>query len=128
MIWNGHLRINPPRRTSENSSDGSSISSDEDHLDSEDYDWAYIVNNEDLYRITKTKSIEHFYEQQQIKWIAHIIRRENSNICKIMTFHKTKRTKRGRKQLSILERSIQNLGLDKSEFLKTSFLKKKYLP
>ena len=128
MIWNGHLRINPPSRTSGSSSDGSSISSDEDHLDSEDYDWAYVVNNEDLYQITKTKSIRHFYEQQQIKWIAHIIRRENNNICKIMTFHKTKRTKRGRKQLSILERCIQNSGLGKSEFLKTSFLKKNIFP
>ena len=124
MIWNGHKRVNPPSRTT------GSDSSDEDtsSSDLEDYDWRYVVTNETLYRVSNTKSIKQFYEQQQMKWIAHVIRRENDNICKILTFHQTKRVKRGRKLLSVLERCVVNSGLERSEFLRTSFLKQNDFP
>jgi len=103
MIWNGHKRINPPPRSARSSSSSSSSS---DESEPEMYDWGYIINNERLREITKTKTITQYYELQQIKWIAHVIRRENDNICKILTFHSTKRKKRGRNIKSILERAI----------------------
>ena len=122
MLWNGHKRVNPPPRPTDTDTQESSS---EDTSDNE-YDWRYKVNNENLYRITKTSPINQYYENQQMKWMAHIIRRENNNICKILTFHTVKRTKRGRKTLSILERVVQKLRMNLSEFLRKSFLKQNW--
>ena len=95
MIWNGHSRINPP----------SSDDDLEDTLDDDSIDWRYKINNQELYRITKTGTIEEFYRNQQNNWMSHIIRRSNNNICKILTFDTVTRTKRGWKIPTILERA-----------------------
>ena len=83
-------------------------------------DWRYKINNDRLFRITKTKTIESFYETQQSKWIAHVIRRENNDIIKILTFHTTK-GKRGAPVKSILERSINYSRLDRNQFIRDCF-------
>ena len=46
----------------------------------EDIDWRYRFNNENIYAITKTKSVEEFYNEQQTLWVSHTIRRENSDL------------------------------------------------
>ena len=116
MVWNGHARVNPPTR---NPSNNSSDESEEE----ENIDWSYIIPNEKLYQITGTSTITNFYKQRQINQMAHLIRRENNNVCKILTFHTAKRTKLGRKNLSILERAVQHSGLSHGQFLKDSFMK-----
>ena len=58
-----------------------------------------------------------------MNWIAHIIRRENNNVCKILTCHSTKRTKVGRKSPSILERAVAASVVSFVQFLKDSFEK-----
>ena len=121
MVWQGHSRINPPPQDSNSSTD--STSSDPNNTDDEEYDWSYIINNQRLYEITKTTTIKKYYEQQQTQWTSHIIRRRNNNVSKILTFHTTKRTRIGRKSLSILERSVQNSLVSQTQFLKDSFRK-----
>ena len=81
MIWNGHARVNPPPRQYNNESSDELDSYDEeiDEID-ESIDWSYVVTNQQLYNITKTQPIQHYFSNQQQNWISHVIRRENNNI------------------------------------------------
>ena len=118
MIRNGHTRVNPPRQHgSESSTEGSSSEEEEE------VDWRYVINNDKLLCITKTESIDQFHRTQQEKWMSHVVRRNNKNICKILTFHSVKRTKPGRKTPSILERTAAHSGLPLNQFLRNSFAK-----
>ena len=118
MIFYGHSRVNPP------APDRSSSLSSEDSSEETDYDWRYLITNQKLHEITKTKSITQYYQQQQQNWVAHLIRRNNDNVGKILTFHNVIRKKRGRKSPSILERAIDYSGASRSEFLRVSFQKR----
>ena len=82
------------------------------------------MTNHRFHEIARTKSISEYYQQQQLNWVAHLIRRDNNNVGKILTFHTVARTKRGRKSPSILERAVQHSGVSRSEFLRVSFQKK----
>ena len=115
MVWNGHARVNPP---SQDTNDTSIEEAEDD-----DIDWSYIINNERLYELTRVCTIKEFFSQRQINWISHIIRRPNNNVCKILTFHATKRKKIGRKVLSIIERAVEESGVSYAQFLKDSFSK-----
>ena len=91
--------------------------------DDDDVDWRYVINNARLYELTRSTTINAYYQQQQINWVSHVIRRENNNVAKILTFHSTKRTKLGRKSPSILDRAVQNSAISRSQFLNDSFKK-----
>ena len=117
MIRNGHARVNPP--PSGNTSSDSN--SDNESIEELEVDWRYILNNDTIYGITGTKTIQEYYENQQHNFIAHTVRRENNYPCKILTFHSMHRKKRGRKSMSILERTVHKSGMSKSQFLKTCF-------
>lgn len=56
--------------------------------------------------------------QQQLKSIAHVSRRENDDIIKILTFHVSSSKSLRRNSHSIVERVIQTSGFGKSIFLK----------
>lgn len=112
MVFNGHKRVNPP---SDRQSD-----LDQD-IEEDDVDWRYVINNENLYEITQSSTIQSFYEQQQRNWMSHVIRRPNNNICKALTFHSTRRVRLGRKPLSILDRAVQSSNTSQSEFLRSAF-------
>ena len=124
MIWNGHARVNPPPRQYNNESSDELDSYDEeiDEID-ESIDWSYVVTNQQLYNITKTQPIQHYFSNQQQNWISHVIRRENNNLCKILTFHSVKRKKLGRKTPTILENAANKSGLALNEFIKACFTK-----
>ncbi|XP_033098478.1 uncharacterized protein LOC117102327 [Anneissia japonica] len=92
----------------------------------DDADWSFKINNKKLFSIVKTISIQDFYSQQQVNWIAHVIRRENSNPCKKLTFQWTKVSKRGRKNSSIIERATAFSGLSRNQFIRDCFLKRKF--
>ena len=117
MIFGGHTWFNPPPRA------GTQATSSEDSEDDSEYDWRFLITNADLHSITKTMTVSDYYHQQQFNWISHLIKRDNDNVGKILTFHNVVRTKRGRKSLYILERVIQHSGLSRSEFLRVSFRK-----
>lgn len=36
-------------------------------------DWRYTITTKELYQITETKLLKDFQQQQNIKWITHII-------------------------------------------------------
>ena len=119
MIWNGHLRANVPPRQQDTESSEELDSSDEE-ID-ENIDWSFVINNQQLYTITGTESIQQYFSQQQQNWIAHVIRRENNNLCKILTFHSVKRKRLGRKTPTILENAAKKSGLALNEFIKACF-------
>ena len=98
-------------------------SSDDSTDVTDDIDWSYVINNEKLYSVTGTSNVQDFIEVQQVKWISHVIRRENDNVSKILTFHTTKRTRLGRKSPSVLERAVKYSGTTYSQFLSDSFKK-----
>ena len=109
MIFRGNERVNPPPQSTESASD--------DEVSDEEYDWSYVINNDQLHEITKTEDVSKFYRLQQQNWIAHVVRRGNDNPCKRLTFYDIARKKLGRKSPSILERVIDNSGLSKEQFL-----------
>ena len=122
MIWNGFKRVNPPsQQQNQDNTDGNS--EDDGNETEEEIDWSYIINNDRLYELTNSKDISTYYKLQQMNWISHIIRRENDNISKILTFHSTKRKRLGRSTTSILERVVQRSGISYTQFLKDSFRK-----
>ena len=120
MLYNGHTRVNPPTASDNNSQNSSD---EEDPSETEQYDYRYVINNERLHQITNTESITNFFEKQQMYWISHVIRRNNLNLCKILTFHSVKPKRLGRRTKSILQRVVDKSGLTMNEFLKVSFMK-----
>ena len=118
MVRNGHTRVNPPRQRDDQSTSEGSSSEDDMEVD-----WRYVMTNEDLMSITQTESVIQFHKKQQLQWISHLIRRENNNICKILTFHSVKRTKPGRKNASFLERAVQHSDTSLNQFLENSMAK-----
>ena len=112
MVYNGHKRVNPP---SNPGSDGNESGENTDA--DEDVDWAYVIDNQRLYEITQSETIQSYYEQQQRNWMSHVIRRPNNNVCKALTFHTTRRVRQGRRPLSILDRAVRSSNTSHSEFL-----------
>ena len=49
--------------------------------------WSFELATVDLLRISKTSSLKIFIEKQQLKYIAHIIRKNNSSISKRLLFN-----------------------------------------
>ena len=119
MLYNGHTRVNPPPVIG-NDSD---TSDEEEPVEEEQYDYRYVLNNEEIHNITNTKPITEYYQQQQADWISHIIRRDNQNLCKILTFHSIESRRIGRRTKLILQRAIDASCLSTSQFLRKSFLK-----
>ena len=118
MIRNGHERVNPPR-TNQDTSEDEDLTDDEGEVD-----WRYVITNQQLYNITQTESIQLYYETQLSKWVSHIIRRGNDNICKILLFHTVKRSKLGRKTPSFLEKAVEISEYSQAEFIRKSFSSK----
>ena len=49
-------------------------------------DWAYVIDNENLRKITKTTNISSFCKIQHLKYIAHVTRLENDALQKQLLF------------------------------------------
>lgn len=65
-----------------------------------------LTCNQDFSQVRKTKLLEHFQQQQQEKWLAHVTRTEINDITNMLTFRTTLNKRQGRKCPSILERVI----------------------
>lgn len=70
-------------------------------------DWRYRIPNIEVSQIA---SLENFQQQQRLKGIYRITRREN-NINKMLMFHITSNKRLGRKPTSIFERAITSLSV-----------------
>ena len=120
MVWNGFSRVNAPSTSFSTQSSTSEESTNENEIE---YDWRYIITNRKLEQLTRTKPISSYYRLQQQNWVAHVIRRENNNPCKMLTFYNINRKKRGRRSPSILDRAVQHSGLTINEFISKCFMK-----
>ena len=110
MVYNGFKRVCPPEK-------------DDPDASSETVDWRYVISDDKLLQITKCIPLEQYYQVQQKKWVAHITRRENDDVVKVLTFHDMKVLKVGRPVPSILQRVIAESDLDRAQFLKSCFMK-----
>ena len=69
-------------------------------------DWSFKLSNEAIREITKTTEIKNFCDMQHLKYIAHVMRRENSSLQKFS-------------ELTMLDESqLRRTMFDKSEFKK----------
>ena len=125
MICNGFQRVNPPNSTSMLTDNNAEESESNGEVEDEenDVDWRYIINNERLYRMTHTTPITEFYQQQQANWIAHCIRRDNCDPCKILTFYSVKNKLRGRPHQSVIQRAINTSQLERGQFIHNCFIR-----
>ena len=57
--------------------------------------WAYVLSNKDMCEICGTGSVSDFIHQQQKKYIAHVIRREDDSLAKRLTFNDDTSHRRG---------------------------------
>ncbi|XP_071959537.1 uncharacterized protein [Antedon mediterranea] len=63
MLVNGFQRVCPPNHVD--------ISSDEE-TDENYIDWRYVIDNDDLYKITGCQPLEEYVYKQQFNWIGHM--------------------------------------------------------
>ena len=74
--------------------------------DLEKINWAWKHTNNKIMNITKTNSLQYFIENQNLKWVAHVIRGSNENINKQLMFPDEKLKKVGQHHKTILERVL----------------------
>ena len=75
--------------------------------DLENINWAWKYSNEQILTISKTKPLHYFIQNQNTKWVAHVVRGSNENITKQLMFPDEKYKKLGRHHQTILERVIK---------------------
>ena len=82
------------------------------------WDYAFIYSNKEIHEITGTESIEIFVEKQHLKWLAHVIRMDNSSFEKQTLFME------GGKDIWVnIEKTT---GLDRKQLRKLMFDKKQF--
>ena len=57
--------------------------------------WAFVLSNEELYKICATENVSSFIERQQKSYVAHIIRRDDEALSKRLTFNDDVSHRRG---------------------------------
>ena len=83
-------------------------------------DWAYKMNNQKIYKITKSVSMEIFIREQNIRWVGHICRSSNETLSKQLMFPDVHFTQRGRHQQTVYEKVIKfhtDNGISEQSFL-----------
>ena len=85
--------------------------------------WAYVLSNEELYRICSTESISVFVNRQQQRYIAHILRKEDNSMTKRLTFNDNVSHQRGA-AISLLKNVMKRDGRPPSAFYSDCLSKK----
>ena len=78
-----------------------------DIKDLESISWEWKYTNEKMLTITKANSLKSFIDNQNLKWVAHVIRGSNDNLTKQLMFPDGKFTKRGRHHEQNLEKVVK---------------------
>ena len=87
MIKGGHRRRNtPPARDKRES-----LAEYNQRINNQDWDYAYVYNNSDVYRITNAGRLDVLIRKQTLRWLGHVIRMENYMPQKQILFAKTQR-------------------------------------
>ena len=69
--------------------------------------WSFVHTNNDLLRMSKTIALETFVHNQQRKYVAHIVRKDNRSIVKRLMFNNNRSVKPG-PQPTLLSSVIKN--------------------
>ena len=86
MIKGGFARKNAPPRESKKER-ATRQEYERLHPDEvENLNWGYKYNSSDILRTSKTTVIASFHEKQHMNFIAHLTRRENDEVQKVMCF------------------------------------------
>ena len=80
--------------------------------------YRFVMTNEKVLQICNTQSLASFINNRQTSLLAHIIRRENSNLVKQLLFHPSTKKGPGRRSLTLLQTIMDKNGISKEEFLK----------
>ena len=105
IVKGGMARMNAPPReaTEQQKAEGT-------------WDYRYNYTNQQIHRICGTQPISQFIKIQQLKWIAHVVRMENSNMEKQTLFMEEMKTE--------WRKLEEETGMDRSQILRTMFDKK----
>ena len=89
----------------------------------EDYDWALVYRNFEIYRICKTEPIFDYVDRQRLKWVAHVVRAGNDRMIKQSMFEESQISRVGTQGVkSILDESLKitrNCGMEDNVFWKS---------
>ena len=91
-------------------------------------DWAYKMNNQQIFNISKSLSMEIYIGQQNIRWVSHVCRNNNDTLTKQLMFPDEKYTRRGFHHRTVYENVIkyhEELGKSEESFLLESIRKQK---
>ena len=89
--------------------------------DFDNIDWSWKHNNNSILNIAQTATIESFVKNQNMKWIAHVVRSSNDNFTKQLMFPNEKYKKKGCHQKTVYEHVIKDqelLGKSAESFLR----------
>ena len=90
-----------------------------EHGENEDLErvnWEWKYSNNKILTITKAKSLKSFIDNQNLKWVSHVIRGSNETLTKQLMFPDERFKKRGRHHETVLEKvvKLQNIEQGKS--------------
>ena len=69
--------------------------------------YKFHYTNDSLYSICSTPMLSTFIEKSQLKYCAHIIRQQNSSLCKALMFNADKYSKRGQPNPTLLSQVLK---------------------
>ena len=81
--------------------------------------WSYQLTNEDLLRISKTPPLKIYIRKQQLKYVAHIIRKENTSISKRLLFNDDISRKPG-PQTTVINNVLKSEGCTAAQLYKNA--------
>ena len=81
-------------------------------------DWAFAYSNADIKRICDTSDATDFIRRQQLKYVAHIVRKDNKSILKRLFFNSDDRRIAGAPQATLKSIVLKDCGCSESRFYK----------
>lgn len=94
------------------------------HIDENNNDYRYVINNLRLHAICGTKDLNIFVKEQQQNYASHVIRMPANRSVKLLTFNDDKYTKRGRVLKSLLDQVVDNGNFTLDNFCNLALSKK----
>ena len=85
--------------------------------------WSFELTNEDLLRISKTQSLKIYIRKQQLKYVAHIIRKGNSSIAKRILFNADISKKPG-PQTTVINNILKSEGCSAAQLYRNAMERK----
>ena len=121
VIWHGFLRkmvIGGFQRKNAPSHSRRSAETDSQNHDETSLDWSFKLSNERLRQITKTRPIRDFCFTQQVKYMGHVCRMDNSALQKQVLFDR-------RASKTVWNKTERTLGIDAQQIRRTMMNKSK---